>query len=174
MTTDSTTKNKIFLYVTGSVLVLAFFCWTFWQTIGDLVQTWSTNEDYSHGFLIIPIALYLIFQKRPWPKLAPPTLSWLGMTVVVAGLAASLIGALSQFRTLANISFIVTIWGSLVYLFGYRIIKYFGWELFLLIFMLPVPSRLYACLSSSLLLKCLSLSCNYWTSQFTGTAMFSI
>ena len=61
------TKNKA---QRGAALfaVLALpvgFLITYWPTLQGLVKQWMGNEDYSHGLLIIPIVLYLIWQKRP-------------------------------------------------------------------------------------------------------------
>ncbi|MCP4748627.1 MAG: hypothetical protein GY874_21195 [Desulfobacteraceae bacterium] len=30
----------------------------------SLLKTWANSEQYSHGFLIIPIVVFLLFQKK--------------------------------------------------------------------------------------------------------------
>ena len=50
----------------------------FFGTLTDMVHVWTVNETFTHGFLIFPISLWLIWQKksdiyslniRPEPKL---------------------------------------------------------------------------------------------------------
>jgi hypothetical protein len=41
-------------------------------TLGEMVHVWRTSETYAHGFLIAPIALWLLHRQRaellatPW------------------------------------------------------------------------------------------------------------
>ena len=36
----------------------------FWDTLSGLYHQWMNNEDYSHGLLILPVSLFLIWEKR--------------------------------------------------------------------------------------------------------------
>ena len=47
--------------LTGTVLVVAAVCLLFWQVLVRLVDAWIVDGNYSHGFLIIPIALYFVY-----------------------------------------------------------------------------------------------------------------
>jgi exosortase A len=47
--------------------VLLILCWVLalnWQTTASMVSTWERSETYAHGFLIFPIALFLIWRRR--------------------------------------------------------------------------------------------------------------
>lgn len=35
---------------------VAMFAWAYWPTWRQLVHAWSTQADYSHGFLAMPLA----------------------------------------------------------------------------------------------------------------------
>ncbi len=131
----------------GFFVALATYFWAFWPVVLELLQTWSDNEDYSHGFFIIPVCCYLIWKKACSADFSSEKFNGLGLCVVIIGLCLYLSGLFSQFRTLANYSFILVAWASLFFLFGYHFFKKFGWELFLLVFMLPIPSRLYAAIT---------------------------
>lgn len=76
------------LAVTG--LVLSITLVLFWQTVWLIGNTWYSSRTFSHGFLIVPIFLYLLWIRRerlvgvvPEPKysllpiLAMVTLIWL-------------------------------------------------------------------------------------------------
>ena len=44
--------------VIGAVLVILH------DTVEAIIATWSGSTAYSHGFLIIPICLYLVWRRR--------------------------------------------------------------------------------------------------------------
>ena len=43
----------------------------FWQVLVRLVDAWIVDGNYSHGFLIIPIALYFVWERRQRLSAAP-------------------------------------------------------------------------------------------------------
>lgn len=53
----------------------------------SIVELWNTNASFSHGFLIVPICLWLAWRKRAELSCVPWQASW-GGVVVVAGLVA--------------------------------------------------------------------------------------
>jgi exosortase len=132
------------MFCFGALFLAAAFIWSFWPICLELFHTWSGNEDYSHGFFIIPVVIYLIYKKHDQIILNELSSNWPGFFCVLIAVAMYLVGLYSSFRTLANLSFVLAIWGSLYFLFGWRFMKFYAWELFLLLFMLPIPSRLYA------------------------------
>ena len=48
------------LVVAALVAVLAIH----WSTVESIVAIWSRSETFAHGFLIVPIVLVLIWQRR--------------------------------------------------------------------------------------------------------------
>ena len=43
----------------GSALIVGAGLVTFWPVLRRLVEAWIGDGNYSHGFLIVPIAAYL-------------------------------------------------------------------------------------------------------------------
>src|SRR5262245_64316508 len=61
------------LVAVGLALVMVFL-WANWPALVELVQTWDREPDYSHGYLVAPIAaLFLWFRRDRFPRhsLAP-------------------------------------------------------------------------------------------------------
>jgi len=144
--------------------LLAAFTWAYWPIIHSLVVTWSENEDYSHGFFIIPIVIYLIWQKKELLSVNTDNFNVLAAFAVIACSVLYLAGLFSQFRTMGNLAFVCTIWASLAFVFGFRFVRNHAWELFLLLFMLPIPSRWYA--SITLPLQLLVTKISFFVLQF--------
>jgi len=128
----------------GILVLVISFIWAFWPVCIELFHTWSENEDYSHGFLIIPAVIYLIYEKQRLISLKQNSMCWPGFICVLLAVVLYLVGLFSSFRSMANLALVLAIWGSLFFLFGFDFIKKYAWELFMLLFMLPIPSRIYA------------------------------
>ena len=47
----------------GGLLAIVFF-WSYWPTLTYLVSRWDAVADYSHGFLVVPLALAFMWFRR--------------------------------------------------------------------------------------------------------------
>lgn len=125
------------------LLIVSFFA-AFVPVLSELVNLWSNEADYSHGFLVIPVVLYLIWQKKgKLNHVFKKSSNW-GILAVLLALFWFFLGEVSGFRILEYISFIFVIWSSVFYLFGFDVLKNVLWELGFLFFMIPIPSSIYA------------------------------
>ena len=75
--------------VAALAAVAAALGWAYAPNLASLVRTWNREPDYSHGFLVLPIALVILWKTWPAdPEAAPrPWLARAG-SLVVAALAA--------------------------------------------------------------------------------------
>ena len=55
----------------GALLVIGAITLVFWQMFVRLVDAWIVDGNYSHGFLIIPIAAYFAWERRHKLAAAP-------------------------------------------------------------------------------------------------------
>ncbi len=77
--------ERAFVWVAGVVVALAAM---FWQTSASLVATWNASGTYSHGFLIVPAFLWLVWTRRQALSRLPVRPSWWALPVLaVAGAA---------------------------------------------------------------------------------------
>src|SRR5271154_5588779 len=61
-----------------SCLIGLSLLWSYWPTLGEMVRRWSQDPRYSHGYLVAPFALYLLWIRRPLrPEHAGPR--WPGL-----------------------------------------------------------------------------------------------
>ena len=68
----------------AAVALPAALFFSYRDVIEGLVHQWSHSEDYSHGFLILPIALYLVWMKRADLRAVPIGSDWRGLFLVLA------------------------------------------------------------------------------------------
>ena len=68
--------------------------WLFSGVILGLVNDWAHDDNYSHGFLIVPLAAYFVWERRGQLASAAPKPSWLGLAIVLGSLAMLVTGIL--------------------------------------------------------------------------------
>ncbi len=72
MTPVSDTKMKVPQKATGELLLSAgavgiigiAFLWAYWPTLRQLVDAWDRIPDYSHGYLVVPLAVIFLWVRR--------------------------------------------------------------------------------------------------------------
>jgi exosortase A len=85
------------------VLVLGAAYYDSWKT---LANTWLTDTTFSHGLLIIPLAVYLAWTKRAELARLPFSPSWVGVVLLVGALSVWLFGRLVHLRVLEHIGLV--------------------------------------------------------------------
>ncbi|HEV8003858.1 MAG TPA: archaeosortase/exosortase family protein, partial [Planctomycetaceae bacterium] len=62
------------IWLTIGIVLSGVLVWSYWSTLGELVRTWNSSPDYSHGFLVAPLAAWFLWRRRatfPSSQLAP-------------------------------------------------------------------------------------------------------
>ena len=123
---------------------------TFADALVELERLWSRREEYSHGYLIPVISLFLVWQKRDELARLEFQGSWLGWGVLLFGLAMYVMGALGTLYVIEHYAFVVTVFGLVWAVAGTRAMRYLWIPVAFLIFMVPLPPFLYNNLSQKL------------------------
>ena len=111
--------------------------------ISSLVSQWASDENYSHGFLIVPFAIYFAWKQRPSLAATPLRPSVVGLLVVCASLIVLLAGLLGAELFLARISLIGVIAGTILFLFGWEHLRLLAFPTALLVLMVPLPALVF-------------------------------
>jgi exosortase len=130
----------------GAGLLTAIFA----TNLRHFLISWSTDGNYSHGFLVPLISLYfanLVAQRGPVPVRGGVVL---GATLLGLSLLAKLATEVIAFGTLGDLGLITAIAGMCAFLAGAEALKRYGFAIAFLIFMVPLPVALYALIASPL------------------------
>lgn len=130
--------------------ITVFIVVMYWDGLGYLVQQWLAKEEYSHGFLIPFVALYLLWQNKAALERLECRGSWWGVAVVMMALALFLLGELSTLYILIQYSLLVLIAGLVLTFAGAPGLRVTWVPLVVLLLMIPLPNFLYQGLSSEL------------------------
>lgn len=134
-------STLIVLAYTG--LAVAFLI-TFFPVMKNLFQGWLASDDNSHGFLIIPLSLYIVWTRRHAIKKANIIPGRGGIFFVTLATMLYLFGHLARISTISSLSFVLTIWAAVWSLFGKEIFRILCFPMAFLLLMIPVPSQFYS------------------------------
>jgi exosortase len=156
----------VHLLVCGSVLAAAF-AWAYWPTLVNLVKAWDREPDYSHGFLVVPAAVYFLWARRDrYPAKTGAGVSWLGLGLLAAGAGVRAFGAHFYLDALDGWSILLWVAGVVWLLGGWRVMWWAAPSIAFLWFMVPLPYRMERWLSLPLQGAATKLSC--WILQALG------
>ena len=126
-----------------SGLLAACFGVAYAHTLARLVVDWSTDPNFSHGFLIPPAAAYMLWQKREDLAQARLQPSLWGLVVLAIGLGLHIAGNIGAELFTMRFSILVTLLGLSLYLFGREVTRKALIPMLYLLFMIPIPAILW-------------------------------
>ncbi len=136
---DASSRKLAFL-VTG--LLAAAAAAIFGPILYYMVQHWNLVPDYSHGFLIGPLAAYFAWERRRVLARTPVEPSWWGLLPLALGALALAIGRLGVELMSMRVAFVLTLQGLVLLLLGRRVFRVLAFPLLFLFLMVPLPQSL--------------------------------
>jgi exosortase len=128
-------------------LVLGGIAVLYRDVVQELVRAWSTDTNYSHGFLIPPIAAFLAWERRERFIAAPARPAIAGLVIVGA---STLLAALGGGAFMARISLVAALAGAVMAIFGWSRFRTVAFPLAILLLMIPLPAPVFERLESPL------------------------
>jgi EpsI family protein len=125
--------------------LVGVFVLLYWPVLRDLAGIWWTRDDYSHGFLIVPISLYLVWAKRSELRQLPvkPSSVW-GLSLLVAAGLLLLVGMAARVLVLSGLSFVGMIVGLVLLLLGKAYVKALAFPIAYMLLMIPIFDEILA------------------------------
>lgn len=133
--------DGIVLAALGSLAVA--FGVAYREVIAKLVYDWGHDDNYSHGFLIVPIAMYLAWERRGLLLQAHRRPNALGLVVVLGSLATLIAGMLGAELFLTRISIVGVLVGSILFVLGWQHLKVLAFPSAFLLLMIPIPAIVF-------------------------------
>jgi exosortase len=119
------------------------FALCYWSVLTKLVHDWWTDDNYSHGFLIVPLAAYLVWERRDRFAATPDMPTPFGLVVVLGSLCVLIAGILGAELFLTRISIIGTVVGVVLFQWGWPRLKVLAFPLAFLLLMIPLPAIIF-------------------------------
>jgi exosortase len=142
-TSGSARTVKTRATIVFALLPVASFLFLYRDVLRKLIHDWSVDENYSHGFLVIPMALYLAWERRERFAAVFGRPNSAGLLVVTASLCVLVAGVLGAEVFTTEISLIGTTAGSVLFLFGWRALRVMLFPIAFLLLMVPIPAIVF-------------------------------
>ncbi len=134
-------KSMLLFFLVAGFIGLFFPAWQ------KLVSHWYNSEEYSHGFLVVPISLYIVWQKKDVIAKASVRPSNWGLAICILSLMLYVAAYLAEISTISSFSMVPFVAGIVLYLFGFEIFKIVFFPILFLCFMIPVPNQIFSTLT---------------------------
>jgi exosortase len=137
---NGTSERKLAIASLAVTVAVAFAI--FGPILYHMVLHWHAVDDYSHGFLIGPLALYFIWERRKKLKRAPIEPSWWGLLPLALGVASLVVGRMGVELMSMRAAFIFTLNGLVLLLMGRAVYRLVAFPLLFLFMAVPLPQSL--------------------------------
>lgn len=130
---------------TALILLLALFVgmgFAFSDTLAAMVQVWST-ENFQHGYLVGPIALWLAWRNRKEVLAQPLAPFWPAVIPLIGACAAWMVGRLAGVNIVEQFALLAMLPSALTLAFGWRVTWALAYPLGFLVFAVPFGEAFY-------------------------------
>ncbi len=133
------TKHLWRILAISSALIFAYA-----TVLAKLGHDWWTDENYSHGLLIPFIIAYILWSQRERLARATqrPSMIW-GVAAVLLALLALWAGTAGAELYIQRTSLVLMLAGTVLYFWGFSLLRLLIVPLFLLLLAIPVPAIIF-------------------------------
>jgi exosortase len=124
-------------------ILFALIIIVYFPVLYDLILDWYIDSNYSHGFLILPIALWLIWRKRKELAETPINRNSLGLIFIIGSLFLLIAGTAGAEYFTTRVSFVFLLFSISLYMFGWQLSRKIWFAFFFMLFMIPIPYVIY-------------------------------
>ena len=119
-----------------SVATLAVY----FPVLTSLARQWASDENYSHGFLVLPFAALFAWRSRRELAAADPRPHTLGLVVTMLSVLTFVAGRFAAELFLTRLSLLGVAVGTILFLWGPRHLRILAFPMVLLLFAIPLPA----------------------------------
>ncbi len=154
--TDRTWKEDLRRLLPGPKTLAAWgvlavaFVWFYWSSLGHLLSTWCTQEDYQHGFVVPIFCVFLLWYRRDMIMPFAGRWSWWGLPFLALWAAMRWAAVFFNFGSLPEMSMLPFFAGLALFVGGWQAIHWAWPSIVFLAFMLPLPGELQGLVSQQL------------------------
>jgi exosortase len=117
--------------------------WLYADVIPALVRQWTADPDYSHGFFVVPLAAFFVWERRDALARVPIHPHAAGLAVLAASLIVFIAGRYGSELFLTRVSMIGVLAGLILFLAGWAHLRVLAFPLAFLLFMIPLPAIVF-------------------------------
>lgn len=135
----------------GALLLL------FRHDAADVVRIWAESSTYNHGFFILPVVGWLVWQRLPELARLVPDSCPQGLLIVTAGVLLWLLGWAGSLALARHLALVAMIQGMTIACLGKAVSRGLAFPLFYLIFLVPVGEEIVPLMQTVTARLCMAL-----------------
>ena len=108
-------------------------------TLGNMIDRWTHDPQYSHGFIVPIFALVVLWSRRDMLKQLTWQPAWIGLASIAIGVSMRFIAAQVDIEPLDALSLLPTAFGLVLLVGGWSVLSWSWPALAFLAFMMPLP-----------------------------------
>ena len=139
-------------------LVVISILAAYWQTAASIIAIWIRSETFAHGFVVVPICLWLVWRRRSAVAATDVRPWWLGIGLVLLCGAFWLVGSAANALGVQQFALVFMLQAAIVTVIGLRAARVLAFPLAFLLFAVPAGEFMIPTLVD-------------WTADFTVNAL---
>lgn len=108
------------------------------STGAAMIEIWRRSETFTHGFLVLPIVLWLVWRMRAELARVAPRPAWWALPIVAACVFAWLLGELAAVNALTQFALIALLVAIVIAVLGTAVARKLAFPLAFLFFAVPI------------------------------------
>ena len=129
-------------FAIGLVLT-AVVLWVYRGPLSSLVQQWMSDDNYSHGFFVVPLAAYFAWERRDALNRAALRPGLGGALLLIGSVVVWMAGLLGAELFLTRVSLIGVIAGLVWFVWGREHLRILAFPIGFLLLMIPLPAIVF-------------------------------
>ena len=126
-----------------ALLLTVGVLWLYHNVLSSLVRQWASDDNYSHGFFVLPLAAFFVWERRDALAAAAPRPSLTGLALIGVSLGVLIAGLLGVELFLTRISLVGTVAGIVLFVWGREHARILAFPLAFLLLMVPLPAIVF-------------------------------
>jgi len=136
--------------IISAIALVGLFIYTYIHTITSLIQTYASQPDYMHGFLVPFFSLYLLWHRREMLPPVPQRGSWWGLAFFILWAFVRWAGVYFHYNWFEPFSIVPCLAAIVLFIGGWGIFFWAWPAIVFLFFIVPLPGLLSEFLSDPL------------------------
>ncbi|WP_407278626.1 exosortase A [Aromatoleum evansii] len=116
---------------------------TYRETLASMIEIWNRSDTFAHGYLVAPIACWLIWRERVQLRGLPLTPSPVGLAAAALAGFAWLLGELASVASVSQFAFVGMVVALVWAVMGTRVARALAFPLGFLFFLVPFGEFLF-------------------------------
>ncbi|MCB2100932.1 MAG: exosortase A [Rhodobacterales bacterium] len=120
------------------LLLLAAITGLYWDTARSMIEIWYRSKTFNHGFIIAPITLYLIWDRRHLILTQSPKPAPLGLLLLAGCAFGWLLGEVTGVVAVKQLAYVMILQATVFTVLGWNVTRRMAFPLLFLFFAVPV------------------------------------